>query len=68
MSRKRASEVSPISGLRPEKLMWSSISITEPGARSSRTEPAELVRTSVPIPRSRIVSITGRITAASPFS
>ena len=47
MPTKRASLASPISGLRLPKLMWSVISITEPGGKSSRRLPAALVRIKV---------------------
>ena len=53
MLTKRASVGSPISGLRPEKLMWSESSISSPGGMSGRNEPAALVRISRSAPRAR---------------
>ena len=63
MLTKRASVGSPISGLRPEKLMWSAISISSPGGMSGRNEPAALVRISRSAPSAFSASSGARITA-----
>ena len=68
MPTKRSSLASPINGLAPEKAIWSEIGMTEPGGMSSRTEPAEFVKKRLVTPTSRKASMSGRMTAASPFS
>ncbi len=58
MSGKRGpsrSSLGPWSGLRPVRLMWSEMLMSEPGRRSSLTAPAAFVSTTMPAPAATAV-------------
>ncbi len=69
MSTKRSlPAASPNSGLTPVKLMWSEITIGEPGGMSSRRLPAALVCSKVSQPSAAMARMAPFISSARPRS
>ena len=68
MLTKRSEPLSPISGERCEKLMWSLNAIRLPGGMAACRLPAALVCTSTSQPQSRRVRIGSFMPSGSPVS